>query len=191
MKYKVLQRFITKTNVYVPGDVYQVDDVGKFTQRLLQYGFIKKVSDISFERWEKEGIRSKLANVIIAPENYTDGEKDHFTWEEAMDLEKSLPDGWRLPTRQEWALIAEEFANDPDTDELNSELLQEKLCLSRAGYVNSSGLNNAGSNGYYWSRTAYSNDYAYLLAFSSSSIYPPNSLSKHVGFSVRLVKEIK
>lgn len=53
MKYKVLQRFITKTNVYVPGDVYQVDDVGKFTQRLLQYGFIKKMDDGMFERWDE------------------------------------------------------------------------------------------------------------------------------------------
>lgn len=183
MRYRVLQRFITKNNVYEPEDVYQVDDVGRFTQRLLQYGFIEKEGDDMFERWEKEGIRSKLANVIIAPENYTDGEKEYFTWEEAMDLEKSLPDGWRLPTRKEWVLLCEEFGWNDNIKDLDGKVLAKKLKIQL----------NPGSSAYYWSRTAYDSALAYSFGFSSSNsrLYPADYSSRYHGVSVRLVKEVK
>jgi len=56
-----------------------------------------------------------------------------------------------------------------------------------AGYVNNSSLNDAGSQGDYWSRTAVSAGNAYYLWFYSSNVYPANNLNRYVGFSIRCV----
>ena len=56
-----------------------------------------------------------------------------------------------------------------------------------AGNVGNSSLNNVGSFGYYWSRTAYSNTGAYGLYFSSSGVNPTGDYNRYVGFSVRCV----
>lgn len=126
-------------------------------------------------------IKSKLANLLIAPEDYIEGEKKYFTYDEAMAIEKKLNNGWRLPTRHEWALICEEF--DP-------ELLTKNLGLGKKGYVLNGSLNAVGSGGYYWSRTVYSggSQYAYYLAFHSSRV---RLNVRYLGFSVRCVKELE
>lgn len=183
MKYKVLQRFITKTNVYTPGDIYQTDTPGKFTNRLIEYGFIEKMAeDNKFARWEEDGIVSGLANVIIAPEDYIETDKKEFTYDEARELEKSLPDGWRLPTRKEWVLICEEFGWNEETKDLDANLLAKKLKIKYA----------LGTYVRYWSRTAYSGTLAYLLyLYSSGDLYPAVNGSRYLGLSVRLVKEVE
>ncbi len=56
---------------------------------------IKEMTD----RWEKEAIVTR-SGLKIAPENYTEGDKEHFTWDEAMEATKKL-NGWRLPTQME------------------------------------------------------------------------------------------
>ena len=60
-----------------------------------------------------------------------------------------------------------------------------------AGYRNysSSSVGSIGSYGLYWSSTAYSADYAYLLYFYSSSLNPQNGSSRALGFSVRCYKD--
>jgi len=52
---------------------------------LLQHGFIEEVKD-KYDEWEEKGIKSKLANVIIAPEDYVEEGKKYFTWDEAMKI---------------------------------------------------------------------------------------------------------
>jgi len=58
-----------------------------------------------------------------------------------------------------------------------------------AGYVNNSSLLGVGSNGYYWSRTVYSDNslYAYRLNFSSSGVTPANIYIRFGGFPIRCV----
>lgn len=193
MKYKVLQKFITKTSVYTPGDVYSVDSPGKFTNRLIKYGFVEKtVDEDKFARWEKEGIVSKLANIIIAPEDYVEGDKKHFTYDEAIELEKGLPNGWRLPTRFEMVLIAEEFGRNIQTDVLDPKLLEKNLGFQKNGKTDTDReCWYTGSSGYYWSRTDTSTTNAYYLYFNSSDLYPASTNYKYDGYSVRCVKEIK
>ena len=43
--------------------------------------------------------------------------------------------------------------------------------------------------GAYWSSTEYDVEYAYFLYFNSYYCYPQNSFNRHLGFSVRLVKD--
>ena len=65
------------------------------------------------------------------------------------------------------------------------------IFLPAAGYRNSSSLNNAGSNGNYWSSTPNSSNTnnAYNLNFNSSSVNRGNN-NRYNGQSVRPVSEL-
>jgi len=137
----------------------------------------------------KQNIISKLANVEIAPEDYTEGDKKHFTWDEAMEAAEKVGDGWRLPTRSELVLISEEFGTD-ESGLFSTEKLCGKLGLGLKGlYYNASSASSVGSGGYYWSSTAYDSTSAYRLDFNSSYAGTRND-NKRYGFSVRLVRDV-
>lgn len=145
----------------------------------------------NYDEWDEEAIESDLLDIKIAPENYweidEDGnKKEYFTWDEAMDIEKKLPDGWRLPTRSEWAILAEEFGTD-DNGELDGAKLSEALDLPLSGYRYGGSTYSQGSYGYYWSSVAYNNNYAYNLLLNSSDVYPQDYYSKWNGFTVRCI----
>lgn len=149
---------------------------------------VPRDEDIMLYEMSHSTIRSKLANVIIAGCDYTEGDKKHFTWDEAMALKDKLPDGWRLPTRSEWALICEEFGQKNGA--LDADTLVDSLGLSENGSLNSSTLYYAGNAGYYWSSTVLSGTAAFSLSFGSS-VSPADSNSRYLGFSVRLVKDME
>ncbi len=56
-----------------------------------------------------------------------------------------------------------------------------------AGYVLSGYFRSVGSNGCYWSSTAYDSSYAYSLYFDSSDVNPPLNGNRYSGRSVRCV----
>lgn len=155
-----------------------------------------------FKDWEK-GIRSKLADIIVAPENVTKElagdigtEKEgkmYFTYNEAMELEEKVlkPNGWRLPTRSEWVLLAEEFGQDKN-GKLDAHVLMDNLCLPLTGGVWTGSLLNGTTYGVYWSRVSFSDTFAYVLHFTTAGdAYPQRIDSKMDGFAVRAVKDIK
>ena len=57
------------------------------------------------------------------------------------------------------------------------------------GNGNGSSVNNAGSNGYYWSSTYNNTNNAYNMNFNSSGVNPQNNNNKYNGFAVRCVKK--
>ena len=61
------------------------------------------------------------------------------------------------------------------------------LFFPAAGYGINGNLYNAGTFGYYWSSTLYSDDtdYAYYLGFGSGNVYPQYDSGRYGGFSVR------
>lgn len=188
MRYRVLQRFLTKSRLYMPGDEYNHPTPGKFTNNLVRYGFIAPVKDFNdFEGWEEKGIYSKLTRLIIAPENYTEGDKEHFTFDQASDLEKTLDNGWRLPTRSEWVLLCEEFGTNDD-GRLDIPTLIENLKLSYTGYVRDGSVEGTTRCGCYWSSTIKDNISVYNLNFSSDFLNPSFYESRRNGLAVRLVK---
>ena len=142
------------------------------------------------EESKKSPIISKLAHLEIASEDYTEGDKKHFTWDEAMKIGEKIGDGWRLPTRHEWALICEEFGQKDG--KLDSDTLIKNIGVGSHGGLNANGLYNAGLNGLYWSATPHSNgNNAYYLNFNSGNLYPSSSVSRYFGYSVRLVKDLE
>lgn len=137
---------------------------------------------------------SKLAKVDIADHDYTEGDKKHFTFEEALEVEKKLKcTGWRLPTRSEWALICEEFGQKDGARDAAQLMGALKLSLNGYVYPNSPYLNNPGIVGYYWSSTPNSSsaNSAYALYFSSTNVNPSDYSSRYIGFSLRLVHDVE
>ena len=59
-----------------------------------------------------------------------------------------------------------------------------------SGYYYGSSANSRGSNGNYWSSTAYTNNGGYGLSFSSSYVYPgTNGYNKYYGRAVRCLAD--
>lgn len=194
--YKVLKDFPGKKRMFKAGEIVERPANHPRTELLLQEGYIESPYGVTVDAWEREGIVSKLANILIAPEDYAEGNKKHFTWDEAMKIEGRLPAGWRLPTRRELALICEEFACDKN-GRLSPDLLENRLKFKKNGFTagdafdDSSSLYAAGSNGRYWSSTANYSYYAYYLNFNSGGIFPAYNYSKYYGYSVRCVKDLR
>ena len=63
--------------------------------------------------------------------------------------------------------------------------------LPAAGYRRSSDVGSVGSCGYYRSSSAASEDKAYIVYFTSSTVDPGYSAGRRLGYSVRLVTEVK
>lgn len=191
-KYKILKDFITKKGkLLTAGMTYDLefDDDNKFYASLLKNKFIEELVLGNLDDIECNTIKSKLANVIIAGCDYEEGDKKHFTWDEAMALKDKLPHGWRLPTRSEWALICEEFGQKDGR--LDADTLIKNLGIGRHGYLYSGKLNYAGNYGRYWSSTPHSNGTnAYNLYFDSG-VSPSDYNLRYNGTSVRLVKDME
>ena len=63
--------------------------------------------------------------------------------------------------------------------------------LPAAGGRDGSGVYDVGFNGYYWSSTAYDENYAYFVFFDSYNVNPVSYDFRLSGFSVRLITESK
>ena len=64
------------------------------------------------------------------------------------------------------------------------------LFFPAAGLGTSTSLNNAGTNGYYWSSTVEPSPYAFYLIISSKNVNPQGSDNyRYIGFSVRPVSD--
>lgn len=101
----------------------------------------KEVKYPDFSIWRKRGIVSARLKRFVAPEDLCviiDGgiEKVYWTQEEAAIFENDVlkPNGWRLPTTEEWLVLANEFGKTCDSDE-SVYMLAERLKLSFGGYV--------------------------------------------------------
>ena len=158
-----------------------------------QVEVVDKAQEIQMQidKWDAKAISTGLG-FVIAPENYYEGDKQHFTWDEAMDIqEKIKASGWRLPTVAEWVQLYGRFGIDAyghdDPDALSSQLL-----LKKDGYVFNGVFFDNDSYGFYWSSTADSPTDAYRLYFNSNGVNPQDyELKTDYGYSVRMIKEVK
>ena len=141
--------------------------------------------------WREHGIKIPELGIIVAPEDYHEGDKYLFTWEEAMEISKKLPDGWRLATMGEWAMIAEEYGYGKLSDAEVAKDLQNKLGLVKRGYISAhdNELRCKGDEAYYWSSTAHASiaNLAQILSFTTSNVNPATIIIKRVGYAVRCV----
>lgn len=139
---------------------------------------------------------SHLAKVEIAAEDYNIGGKEvdgkhYFTFEEAQEVQKQLANtGWRLPTRREWILICEEFAQGKDGN-LDEKELYKNLNMGPTGWLDSYGrLANRTTDGSWWSATAGSATHGRYLATTTGYVHAQDNYWRGLGFALRLVRDI-
>ncbi len=103
------------------------------------------------------------------------------------------PTGWSLPTSRNSSTEIGSFGGLTTAYSIgnnaagSTKLRSAPLYFVYGGRVSNSSLNDAGSDGYYWSSTADSASSAYNLYFYSSNVIPSNNLDRYVGLSVRCV----
>jgi uncharacterized protein (TIGR02145 family) len=104
---------------------------------------------------------------------------NYFTFNEIK-----CPDGFRLPTKEEWEEEVSTWDSKNMTGALNS-----KLRLPCAGFKTyNNRLYERGDLGNYWSSTEYGSDYAWLLYFRSGYAYTYYYYRRN-GLSVRCIKD--
>lgn len=148
--------------------------------------------------WEENAIRL-ACGITLAPEDYHEGERNFFTWDEAMEIEKQTGGKWRLPTPEEWMLICAERGTD-ENGVFFADILEENVDIALNGWVYDSDMDDyregptgggslygQGTNGRFWSAAAKDGTFAYNLAFNGSSLNPQYTSSKGSGFTVRCV----
>lgn len=127
-----------------------------------------------------------------------------YTWYTVTDSRKLCPEGWHVPSIDEWNELLFHIGGDNPystdlrrfsytTDPLNPEVSEGSFRAQLAGFRNASGLFQSGYNygTYWWSSTAASGDIGYAV-FCGPSENDPVSIrekSKKDGFSVRCVKD--
>lgn len=190
-RYKVRRPYIAKNgNLIEPGHILNEFQVGKFLDGLLKHDFVEEIKDED-PKWGVAAY-SKLAKIEVADSDYIEGDKKHFTYDEALEIEKKLKKfGWRLPTRSEWVLVCEEFGQDKK-GELSSQKLMENLGLKKNGIRWPDGdIMSAGREGNYWAATAYSSTNSAYRLFFLTGVYPSRSNDRCLGFSLRFVRDVE
>ena len=99
------------------------------------------------------------------------------------------PKGWKLPPNSGNGSYTNftSAAGIANNSAGSTKIRSAPYNFPYAGSVVNGSLNNVGSDGYYWSRTATSSTRAYGLYFNSSDVYPADFNSRYDGFSVRCV----
>ena len=165
----------------------------------------RKYSYPDYSMWEKEAIHTD-SGLIFAPEDFyvideEGNRRDLFTLDEAMGEDNKIipPKGWRLPTYDEWEMIADEF----DTPKrirlgLNMDFNGIVSLYDFDEYKDNLGSFEPiefGESGYYWSSTQWRYDSVGVLHFFDKALLAGNSLEFAVeigdGCSVRYVLDKK
>ena len=113
---------------------------------------------------------------------------------------KNWGEGWRMPTRQEFAdLISDEYTthewvtvNGVTGQKITSKSNGNSIFLPATGYRNNVALYYNDTNGYYWTKTV-STDFNYdacMLCFNSGGL-STNSTNRFNGLAVRAVRVAK
>lgn len=92
MEYRVLKDFPGKNRIFKVDEIIMRPKDHPRTKLLLDAGYIELASQIN--DWEERAIESKIANLLIAPEDYVEGDKHYFTYDEALEIEKKLKNGF-------------------------------------------------------------------------------------------------
>lgn len=139
--------------------------------------------------WEaaKENMIETECGIKLCRENYFKGKKTHFTFEEALEIDKEArKHGLRLPMVVDFEKLYAFYGLGENGEDTPKKLVDE-LGFQLAGAYSSGSLYLSGSYGYYWSSTVYNSNYAYNLYLDSSSVSPQDNSNRYYGYSVRCV----
>lgn len=139
--------------------------------------------------WEKakENLIKTECGITLCREDYFEGDKKHFTFDEGLKIEKEAKKhGFRLPTVVDFEKLYAFYGVDEEGDDTPQRFINE-LGFSYAGDYNGTSLGGVGSYGLYWSSSVHGASNGYGLGFNSSSVYPQGARNKYNGFAVKFI----
>lgn len=101
-----------------------------------------------------------------------------------------LPDGWTASDVSLSITTADYTTNNLDATAWESLECDGAVFLPAAGDRLGTGVNSAGSDGYYWSSTSRGSTAAYNLYFYAGYLDPQHNHNRYNGYSVRLVQDL-
>ena len=172
-------------SVVINGVKWAIRNVGAFGK------FVANPEDVGMlYQWNRTTAYDNITEGAVT--GWDDTYPTGTTWETTND---PCPDGWRIPTRSELnGLVGAATRTWTTQNGMNGMLFghgSNTIFLPAAGYRNGNDgtLGNVGTNGYYWSSTEDSSNYAYNLGFSSGNAPEVSRYNKRFGYSVRCVAE--
>ncbi|WP_158214987.1 hypothetical protein [Prevotella sp. P4-119] len=179
-----------KSNLTKDGLAASESDYGDYFAWGATEPWYTSYSGENFQGWKPEhssGYASGTAPAF-SPE-YT-SEKDFEMSDDPA--RKILGCDWQIPTKAIWyAFVNNSSSKSWDSDRKGYTFTNnsQTLFLPAAGYVRAKYFNDYGSQGRYWSGTAYSSSYAYRLSFSDGKL-KVSDIARSYGCSVRPVRLI-
>jgi len=154
---------------------------------------------------EWENLNSGAYAVYNDDESNADTYGYLYNWYAVDDSRTIAPEGWHVPTDEEWTTLTDYLGNDAGSqlagraDLWNDGDLENNANFGTSGFnalpggyrSNDDGLyRSMGLDGYYWSSTEYYSDYAWYrkLGYYGSDVYR-NDVNKRHGFSVCCIRD--
>lgn len=143
--------------------------------------------------WEKakENLIETDCGITLCREDYFEGDKKNFTFDEALEVEKEAKKhGFRLPMVVEFEKLYAFYGLGEDGKDTIQRFIDE-LGFTYAGLYGGTTLYNVGTVGGYWSSSIYNTSNCYYLYFNTSNVYPQSNVSKNYGLAVKFVYDEK
>ena len=154
----------------------------------------------SATRTWKEGKSERGYTAVNTPflegTSYTKYTTDGNTLEAKDDAANVILGGdWQLPTKEIWQALntaSYTWTWTSNGRQVKSNTDETKtLFLPAAGRFGGTKSESVGSNGYYWSGTAWSSPQVYDLCFTGGTVDAQNKYVRHCGYSVRPVRLVE
>lgn len=153
---------------------------------------------IGDQEWlaENLGLDDGGAEIVTKPSDPYEGEV-YYTWDAAVRVAATAPDGWHLPSSTEFDALATAVGGASvagtrlkSTAGWSSGNGDNSYGFAAfpAGYQYSGSFNHLGSHAYFWTATESSSSIAYGRRFNAGASMDSLNYNKSYGFSVRLVR---
>jgi len=146
------------------------------------------------KRWMTDNLNTNI------PESFCHDDKELncatygrlYTWEGAKEACKMLGNGWRLPTNEEWQIMAKQYGGIVDNSEDKGKAAYASLIEGGKAEFNAVLGGNRepngdyarlGAHGFYWTSTEYDSASAWFYNFGKGSLL----LNRHTGEKARAV----